>query len=76
MDSDQEKMATSRKADQEKMAADKEDFLARMNEESREANQELMARLTEEDKQANQELLARMDTYHEKRMAMLDACFG
>jgi hypothetical protein len=50
-----------------KMAADKEDFLARIK----------------EDRQANQELAARMDTYHEKRMAMLDAhqertmvCFG
>jgi hypothetical protein len=45
-------------SNQEKMAADKEDFLARMKEERR---------------KANQELLASMDAFHEKRMAMFDA---
>jgi hypothetical protein len=51
-------MATDRKADQEKIAANKEEMLARMKED-RKANQE--------------ELLARMDAYHKKRMAMFDA---
>jgi hypothetical protein len=49
----EERMNADRKADQERMEADKEEILARMKVENR---------------QANQELLARMDAYHEKRM--------
>jgi hypothetical protein len=72
-----------RKADKEKMAADrkadKEDLLTRMenkidaSHKKAEADKEEMLARIKEDRKANQgELLARMDAYHEKRMAMLD----
>jgi hypothetical protein len=75
------KAEADRKAYQEKMAADKEDFLARMKEKSREANRELLTKMKEdlltkkkEDRKAAQEdLLASMDAFHETRMTMLEA---
>jgi hypothetical protein len=60
-----------RKAYQEKMAADQENWLAKMKEESREVNQDLLARIKEEHRQAKRELLARMDAMfdaHQKRI--------
>jgi hypothetical protein len=73
-----EKMASDRIANQEKMAANKEDFLARMKEEDRQANQDFLARMeaifddnrkkAESDKE---NFWAKMDAIHEKRMAML-----
>jgi hypothetical protein len=78
------KMKEERNTDQEKMAADKKDFLARMKEAKQglltEMKEDLLTK-TKEDRKADQEkmaadkedFLARMDAIHEKRMAMLDA---
>jgi hypothetical protein len=57
--------------DTDKMMQQIVQMLAKMDADRKADREELLARIKEEDRQANQELLARMDAIHEKRMAML-----
>jgi formiminotetrahydrofolate cyclodeaminase len=86
----EEKVDDNRKAyqeimdsNQEKLAADKEDFLARMeaifddNRKKVEADkEEMLARIKEEDRQANEELSTRMDARFGAYEKSIVACLG